>query len=368
MGRLYKFNLLQTIRDKGELFWPLLFPLIMGTLFYLSFGNSTEEQMDAIPVAVVKEGNQYFETFLEELDGDTLVLSEMEEDEAKEALKEGKIEGIFYSRKIPSLRVAGMQINESILESLLGTYVQNQQMMEEIGKNNPLKIISAVDAVSDYKDFVQRTDVSGKSLEGNMDFFFALIGMACMFGCFMGMKMAMELRADQSALAARRTIVPASRLSMVVSGMLSVFTVQFANICILLLYLHFALGISFGTQWPLLIPVCVLGSTAGVAYGIFIGCLRFSEGIKTALLVVGSLLMSFLSGLMLGGMRYIVERYCPIVNRINPVALISDAFYSVSIYNNPSRYRMNLLILAAITVALVLVSFLKLRRERYDSL
>lgn len=368
MGRLYKFNLLQTIRDKGELFWPLFFPLILGTLFYFSFGNSAEEQMKAIPVAMVKEGNQYFETFLEGLDGDTLILSEMEADEAKEALEGGKIEGIFYSSKIPSLSVAGVQINESILESLLSAYVQNQQMMEEIGQNNPLKIMSAVNTVSDYQDFIQRTDVSGKTLDGNSDFFFALVGMACMFGCFMGMKMATELRADQSALAARRTIIPVNRLSMVVSGMLSVFTIQFANICVLLLYLHFVLGISFGAQWPLLIPVCILGSTAGVAYGIFLGCLRFSEGVKVALLVGSSLLMSFLSGLMLGGMRYFVELYCPIVNRINPVALISDAFYSVSIYNNPSRYRMNLLILAVITVALVLASFLKLRRERYDSL
>lgn len=368
MGRLYVFNIVRAIRNKADLFWPLIFPMVLATLFYFSFANNTAEEMKAIPVAVVKEGNQYFEAFLEELDGNTLSLAKMTEDEAEEALRDGEIEGIFYSRAIPSLSVASVQINESILETLLEAYVENRQMVEDIGKNNPIRILSALNTVSDYQDFVQRVSVSGNSLDNNMDYFFALIGMACMFGCFMGMKAAMELRADQSALAARRSVIPTGRLTMVLSEMLAVFTVQFVNICILLLYLHFALGIFSGMHWAPLLLVCVLGSTAGVAYGIFLGSLRLSEGVKTALLVGSSLLMSFLAGLMYSNMKNIVEQHCPLLNRINPVALISDAFYSISIYENPSRYRLSLFLLAVITVILVLISYIKLRRERYDSI
>lgn len=368
MGKLYKFSLLETVRNKSEMFWPLVFPLILATLFYFTFGLNTVMEMSPVAAAVVKGGNTFFETFLDQMDGTALTLQEMEEEEALKALRDGTIEGIFYSGAQPSLEVAGVQMNESILETLLNTYLQNQRLMEEIGSSNPLKIPRALKAVSEYQSYVEPVSTGGNTLDDGVAYFFALIGMACLFGAFSGMTAAGNLRADQSALASRRSIVPVSRMKMVLSEMLAVFTVQFANICILLLYLHFGLHISLGQKWPLLIPVCILGSMTGVSYGIFIGCQRMKEGIKVGLLVGSSLLMSFLAGLMMGNMKDIVERHMPILNRINPAALISDAFYSISVYENPARYRMSLLILAVITVTLTCVSFVKLGRERYDSL
>ena len=44
--------------------------------------------MSAVPVAVVGEENGIFNSFLEGLDGTTLTLSRMEEEDAREALKE----------------------------------------------------------------------------------------------------------------------------------------------------------------------------------------------------------------------------------------------------------------------------------------
>ena len=69
-----------------------------------------------------------------------------------------------------------------------------------------------------------------------------------------------------------------------------------------------------------------------------------------------------------GNMKNIVEQHFPILNKVNPAALISDAFYSVSVYENMERYRMNLMILGAITVLCTVFCVIKLRRERYDSL
>lgn len=368
MGKLYKFSLLETVRNKTEMFWPLVFPLILATLFYFTFGLNTDTEMSPVAAAVVKGGNTFFETFLEQMDGTALTLQEMEEEEALEALRDGNIEGIFYSGVQPSLKVAGTEINESILGMLLNTYLQSQRLIEEIGKSDLLKLPQAMGAISDYQSYVEPVSTGGNTLDDGIAYFFALIGMACLFGAFNGMTAASNLRADQSALAARRSIVPVSRMKLVVSEMLAVFTVQFFNICVLLLYLHFGLHISFGQKWPLLIPVCILGSMTGVSFGIFIGCQKMKEGIKTGILVGGSLLMSFLAGLMMGDMKDIIERHMPILNRINPAALISNAFYSISVYENPVRYGVNLLLLAAITAALTCVSFMKLGRERYDSI
>ena len=37
---LFKYRFLQTIREFSIMFWALGFPIILGTLFYFSFGTS----------------------------------------------------------------------------------------------------------------------------------------------------------------------------------------------------------------------------------------------------------------------------------------------------------------------------------------
>ena len=367
MWHLYKFNLMQCVRRKEEFFWSLIFPLILATLFFVSFYHNPKEQMKPVPVAAVGSENPAFAVFLEELDQEVLEVRPMDETKAEKALQKGEVKGIFYNKKEPELTVAGVQISESILETLLDTFLQNQRMMEQIAREKPLGLPGATAAVSDYRSLTQQVSVGGRTMNNSVTYFFALIGMACLFGAFQGMTSAVCLRADQSALAQRRSITPVSRLTMVLSELLASFTIQFVCIGVLLAYLAL-LGISFGPQWPLLIPVCVLGSMTGISLGIFIGTLHVPEAAKIGILVGGSLLMSFLAGLMFGNMKDIVEHHAPLVNRLNPAALIADAFYSVSVYENMHRYGMNLALLAAITAALTLVSFWKLRRERYDSL
>lgn len=52
----------------------------------------------------------------------------------------------------------------------------------------------------------------------------------------------------------------------------------------------------------------------------------------------------------------------------NPAALISDALYCINVYDDASRYYRNLITLIVMSAALVLASFLLIRRERYDSI
>lgn len=369
MGRLFVINLKRIFGNRMNMFWSIIFPLVLGTLFYVTFGSGVDlEKMKAIPVAAVEKGNETFGAFLEEMDGSTLKLSWMTEEEASKALKEGSVIGIYYADSEPSLAVTGSQLQESILETLLTSYLENEAMMKEIGEKSLLGMAKAVQSLSDYPQMVEEVTVSGKSMDNNINYFYALLGMACLFGAFQGLTGAEELKANLSPLAARRSISPVHRMTMVVAEMLAGFAAQFFNICVLLAYLTQVLHLNFGNNLPAMFPICILGSMAGVAFGIFIGSSRMPEGPKIGILVGSTLLMSFLAGLMFGGMKDVVEKYCPVLNRINPAALISDAFYSIAVYENPDRYRMNLFLLALITGIMVLVSFCTLRRERYDSI
>ena len=72
--------------------------------------------------------------------------------------------------------------------------------------------------------------------------------------------------------------------------------------------------------------------------------------------------------MMMGDTKDIIEHTCPIVNRLNPAAVLSDAYYCLGIYENPARLARCLAILGVMSVVLFTAAFLGIRRERYESI
>ena len=106
--------------------------------------------------------------------------------------------------------------------------------------------------------------------------------------------------------------------------------ISFAEVLILLAYLVFVLGISFGNQIGYVLLTCLAGCVAGISLGNLIGTVsRGGEGVKIGLVIGTSMTMSFLAGLMWVDMKYAVASKAPVLSYINPAALISDAFYSL---------------------------------------
>ena len=58
------------------------------------------------------------------------------------------------------------------------------------------------------------TEVSlgGQTINGSAQFFYALIAMTCLYGCFIGFGSAITLQANLTALAARRCVTPTHKL------------------------------------------------------------------------------------------------------------------------------------------------------------
>lgn len=118
----------------------------------------------------------------------------------------------------------------------------------------------------------------------------------------------------------------------------------------------------------MILLICFLGSLSGVSLGAVIGCSRIREGFQTLLSVVIPLILCFLAGLMFSGMRQIVEQHAALLNRVNPAALISDALYSLIVYEDAGRLGLSLVLLAVICLGLTVFACLKMRRLRYDSI
>lgn len=380
MLHLFKYRFIQTIRNYPNMFWALVFPMILGTFFYLSFGrlgleSTGESNWDEIRVAVIKEdasseNARAFDAFLSMMDGEMLDIQDISrESEALDALNEETILGIFYVKETPSLTVAKNGISESILTSILENYNQNAAMFKKIAMTHPENLPNAIAAMEDYRQTTTEVSLGGKDLNPNVQYFFALIAYACLSGAFLGIQSSVDGQANLSALGARRSITPTHKLTLVLVDMAVLFLIHFFNILILCLYVTKVLGISLGDDIGALLLVDLMGSMIGVCLGIAIGCLaRMSFGMKMGITVLCTLFPGFLAGLMFGNMKNIIELHCPVINRINPAAVLSDAFYCMGIYNDMERFTRCLMILAVMCVLLLTAAFLSIRRERYDSI
>ncbi len=115
--------------------------------------------------------------------------------------------------------------------------------------------------------------------------------------------------------------------------------------------------------------ICFVGSVTGISLGTFVGsAIRKNEKVKYAMLNGISLSMSFLAGLMFIEMKYIVAQNVPLLSYINPAALLSDAFYSLNIYESLTRFYLNFGLLCSLSVLLSVASYMLVRREKYASI
>ena len=359
------------------MFWSCIFSFILGTLFFLAFDNMSSVA-DKIDVALVMEDNgteaASFKSVLEMLedsDEGIISLKEMSDKEAGDSLNKDNISGIFYAGKEAKLVVAENGIKQSVLQVILEQYQSRVNFISDLMKEKPEKLAAISETImkNASASYVTETSLGGEKPDSFLQYYFALIAMACLFGAYMGADVAMQLQADVSEVGARRTVSQTSKTKMIFCDLITISIIEFVINVLLLCYLKYLLGLDIGNDWPRMILIVFLGSLTGITVGVWIGAMnRVSFGVKIGLLTLTGLFSSFLSGLMVGGIKGLIEEYCPIINRINPASLITDAFYSISMYPDNSRYTRDILTLVALIAVLFSITAMNIRRVRYDSI
>ena len=374
MLHLIKYNLLVKVKNFATTFWPLVFPLLLGTMFYFAFGNINDADFETVQVGIVKEKepDTLFLMFLDQVEnnGNHLISTqEFSKSDALSRLENEQISGIYYVGKSPSLTVVANGIPQSILQSVLSSYETGKNTIQQIVRTHPSGLWKGIRQMLNQQEAITQVSLGGHTINGSVQFFYALIAMTCLYGCFIGFGSAITLQANLTALAARRCVTPTHKLTLILSEQIASFLLGYFDVIVLLIYLRYILKLDFqGKLGPMLL-ISFFGSLIGVSIGIFVGSLgKMKEGVKIGIILGISMICSFLSGLMNNTMKDIVEKNAPFINRINPAALISDAFYCINVYDDLERYYRNLITLAVMSVVLVTASFLLIRRENYDSI
>lgn len=375
MLKQMKYALLTKLRNPSIVFWPFLFPLALATLMYFAIGQMDQADFETVPAAVVvEEEGEAVDSFLPFVDAmdesSGLIRAEkMTEEAALKALEKGEAEGIFYVGNDVRLTVSGNGFPESILQSVLASYQSGEEAVKDIARLHPEGMQDALEKMKEYDTAVNQVSLGGTTIDGNVQIFYALIGMACLYGCFIGFGCALWLQANLTALAARRCVAPVHRLKLILTEFGAGFLVHFANMIVLLAYMRYVLKLEFTGSFAEMTGLVLVGSMFGVSMGIFVGSLgKVGEGIRIGILLGISMSLSFLAGLMDASVKDAVEQHVPVLSRVNPAALISDALYCINVYDAPERFADNMVILIIMSALMVGGAFLIVRRERYGSI
>ena len=293
-------------------------------------------------------------------------------------LEEDEVRGIFQVGEEVTLSCAQAQnnnanatlsIEQSILEAVLREYKANMAAILEIMEKKPEKLTEAVSLISSQASYGKELSLTPGNMDAIIQYYFNLIAMACLFTSFAGAFVAINNQANLSALGARKCVSPMGKFLSVTAQLLSCLLVQFISVAVNVLYLFYVIKVDFGTALPNLLFTSFIGCIMGVSFGFFIGCIgRLSENVKMGIMIASSMLCCFLSGLMIGNMRVVIEDFCPFINDVNPAVLISDSFLTLNIYGFGERYGANLAFLLLFAVFFVTAGCLMIRRKNYASL
>lgn len=376
-----KYSLKSLIKNKGLLFWTFLFPLLMATLFNMAFGNWVEsEKFESIDIAIIKnsyyEDNEVAKRVFESISsGEDRVfnITYVSDDVALKLLNDDKITGyIKYYDGGSDITVKSNGVSATIIKSVvdeIDTYnvMFNDLVEKELTSSFDIDraVTEAINRIENIQ--VKTKDVSVKKLDIAVIEYYSLLSMTCLYGGFIALTCISNSLASISSRGKRVEVAPTKKSVIILSSLLSSFIVQMIGVLLLLAYLKL-IGVNLYANVLGLMVVTVLGVLAGIALGLLISVVNNkNEGVKFGIVIAVSMACSVLAGLTGVSLKYVVDSNFPIINKINPAAMITDGLYALY-YEDISRFNYNMISLIIFVVVLVFISVVSLRRKKYDSI
>ncbi len=392
--RIFVYKLKELSRKFWLVGWNFIFPLVLATAFYLGFGNLVKddpEYFHTIEVGYVNETIDRSESEkIEDASGDEednafyQVLEELAKENvnnnpllaihiyetsknAELDMNQGNIAGFYLEKDdevetiVPANGMTATTMNEIIRE-----YNNQKSLIQKVAKEHPEKIEKAIQIVSNPKTYLKQYDF-GNDTSQYMQYFFALLAMTSLFSSWISTSMLEGICANMSERGKRFECAPVNKLSSITAGILAGLFLQAMSNIVVIMYIEYVLGIHFGIPMGAMFLISTLGSAMGISFGVFIGAICKRKELLISIPLAFTMLCSMLSGLMWGQMKQMIQSHCPMINKINPAAVLTDCLYVRATYGKTDAYYFDIISMGVITFVLLLLSSILLRRRKYVS-
>lgn len=369
-SQMIKYRFLCQLRSKESIFWLLFFPMILSVMFYAGLRDVTSgEKFEAVDIAVVDDAEFEKEKVMASIIGNVsadnkesvgsdkiFVTQYVSKEEAEELLDDNKVSAYIYFNGECNVVFKKNGTEQTIVKKFFDTAIQKEKLFTEVAKENNGNIPqNLLETINDSTSYIK--DVSNKRGKADtvLQNFYSILGMVCMYGAATGCMAMNYLQTNQSALAKRNTVAPVSKMKQLLSYFLVDMLMNDVIILLVLAFIRFALGIDFGNRIGLIIFTTIVGGTMGLSFGYFFASItKKNIEFKNNMVIGISMICSFLAGMMSNEVQYFVKQHAYIIDRINPVNLITESYYKLYYYTDLSKYYENIIILIIMTVLLAI--------------
>lgn len=374
MGTLIKYRFKCFLKNKMLVFWTLLFPIILATIFNFVLKDIQNiTSLEKVSVALVDKGNESLVQLVNELGSITneqvLHVEKADEKKAQQLLKEDKVSVIVYAQQEPTIQAKQHGYETTIVRSILNTYTRIYSQVENLAQHNPALLQELViEDLLKNNATIQEVNSKGASKDVNMLYFYTIIAMICLYGMMWGVTICNDAQATQSKQAARVNVSSLPKLKMLCIDFCLCFVLIASEILIAMSYLILVLNISFSQQWGLIALIVLASSLMSLSIGILIGTLKVEFQVKIGIISALTILLNFLAGMMETTIPYIIDQYAPILSYINPANLITRSFTMMYYLESYKGVYLNIGILTLMGMVCLLISYFRIRRVSYASL
>ena len=370
------------IRNKTALFWGFFFPIALMLLFKITFGNivSTENSLDERNVAVVLQGEglyqDNFKAMMDEIAEGTgtdelnIKVEYTDLDTAAEKLDNKKVD--FYY--VVSDEEVEVHLGEKygiatgmIAREIADTYKVNMDIIDECMTSDPSKMEEVAQSLQKRISYISLEDKEG--IDIYMWYYISTLVMGIFFDYSSGIRVLATIRADVSGSAMRVAISSSSKTKMVLSCLLAQLILSLSKTAVHILFMQFVIGIDILSKAGLVAIGIASATVFSICLGILLGMFFKGDAQARENKSLGIVMLSvFISGEMIVTLPGYIEKFAPIVNRINPATLFNKIFYRILLCENTGDLMTNIAIITAASVLMLVVSIIILRRETYASL
>lgn len=365
-SQMIKYRFLCQLRSKESIFWLLFFPMILSVMFYAGLRDiANGEKFEAVDIAVVDDAEFEKEKVMasiienvsaddkESVDSDKIFVTQyVSKEEAEKLLDDNKVSAYIYFNDECNVVFKKNGTKQTIVKKFFDIAIQKEKLFTEVARENNGNIPpNLLETINDSTSYIK--DVSNKRGKADtvLQNFYSILGMVCMYGAATGCVAMNYLQTNQSALAKRNTVAPVSKMKQLLSYFLVDMLMNDVIVLLVLAFIRFALGIDFGNRTGLIIFTTIVGGTMGLSFGYFFASItKKSVEFKNNMVIGISMICSFLAGMMSNEVQYFVKQHAYIIDRINPVNLITESYYKLYYYTDLSKYYENIIILIMMTV------------------
>lgn len=378
--KLYKTRLKCLFRDRHGVMVALFVPLLLTIVYYLVFNNLDKVDMfETIDIAVVETDSQYSDIFLSTIEdvvyekGTKIFnIQVVDEKTAEELLDNNDVSGYILMKDIPELVVKESNIKSMVTKNVIDTFLQMSGVADRLKEGSNGNELDYETASEDMLNRVYYLSSRSNSDDLNQNYtityFYALVGMICIYGVSWGLRDGVDISASLSAQGARINVSPYNKIKLLFINLMASLTVQIISVLTALSLMIFILNIEFGTQIHYVILTCFIGSFIGLLVGCAGAFILKGDVKKKGAVIDGIIILwGFLAGFMIPNVKYLVSSSFPILQSINPVYLIADSLYSLYYYTDLERYTTNTILLVANMVFYIGIITLCMRRKKNGS-